>query len=393
MRSSLLLIFIVLSGCGCNDIKLNKSFDTRCGTLCYGIDAGYAGIGVCNLGSWSCNSDGELTSCDGWTRPQKKLCNGLDNDCDGYVDRFNRQCTSVCGGGYEVCIAGQWLNCTAPQPSQEVCNGKDDDCDGIIDNPERLSIEFCYDGPAGTLQFEGCNPGVKRCRDGRPSECVGQKLPSVESCDGIDNDCDGLVDEGFGKHDIVVVIDYSGSMFSTIYSVELALVDWATKYANTDYRFAAVAAPASEDFLDGKVTLLTDFTDVANFTRAIHPHGGLNTGLEPSLDAIQSCISNEPKNLGLSWRSGATRSVILFTDELPQSIVPMSDGGYVTVDQIKSSLSTSAPHLTLFTFDMGEDEFEIMALSSGGNRYPINVDQSLIKQYLEQIIKRISCGP
>ncbi len=113
-----------------------------------------------------------------------ELCDGVDNDGDDAVDENWPELGGPCGEGAGVgeCVAGS-IVCAgdgrgvvcegAVGPTREVCDGKDNDCDGIDDN-----------GPA-------------------------------EVCDGEDNDCDGLVDEGvlmmksqaFGDHLTVTAVD------------------------------------------------------------------------------------------------------------------------------------------------------------------------------------------
>jgi hypothetical protein len=66
--------------------------------------------------------------------------------------------------------------------SGESCNGRDDDCDGLVDE--------------GVYECVGeCGEGIAECVDGTLGACRGPSA-SEEVCDLEDNDCDGLVDEG-----------------------------------------------------------------------------------------------------------------------------------------------------------------------------------------------------
>ena len=153
------------------------------------------GLGNCAPGLIHCINGGLV--CDPINDPRAELCNGADDDCDGAVDDAAEGVGAACDGGeglcgpaVMVCINGQLVCEPQVAPSPEVCNGADDDCDGIVDEGN----------PGGDAPCDTGNPGI--CADGRTicrgGELVCEQLgqPGEEICDGLDNDCDGVADDG-----------------------------------------------------------------------------------------------------------------------------------------------------------------------------------------------------
>ncbi len=128
--------------------------------------------------------------------PTAEICDGIDNDCNGLIDdNLTRSCDNACGSGVEICVNGEWRNCTAPQPQQEVCDGTDNDCDGIIDNGTGMDCARGSSRECGSDVGE-CETGTELCDNTCKwsGECIGGKAPQAETCNGLDNDCDGMVD-------------------------------------------------------------------------------------------------------------------------------------------------------------------------------------------------------
>ncbi|MEZ4433069.1 MAG: MopE-related protein [bacterium] len=165
------------------------------------------GVGGCAVeGTGICAADGRGVVCDAVaSAPMDERCNRRDDDCDGALDEDFPELGLACTAGEGVCRASGRLVCGVDealvcdaqpgQPRPERCDRRDDDCDGTTDED--------FPGLGGA-----CAVGVGRCRavgevvcapGGAEARCsVNPGAPRAERCDGVDDDCDGAVDEDFG---------------------------------------------------------------------------------------------------------------------------------------------------------------------------------------------------
>ena len=120
-----------------------------------------------------------------------------------------------CVSGTRSCSSGSWSGCANFRlPTAESCDGRDEDCNGLLDDGcpcELADARPCYGGPPATSGMGECHVGVQSCVAGVwASECEGEVLPVVESCDGGDNDCNGVADDGCACLDGEIRACYSG---------------------------------------------------------------------------------------------------------------------------------------------------------------------------------------
>lgn len=286
--------------------------DNDCNGLTDETSSGQCGtsnIGACHMGDLICTPEHDRV-CINAILPTSEVCNGSDDDCNGFIDDgLFRRCSTVCGSGIEHCSSGVWVDCDAPTPVAELCDGIDNDCNGrvdegcscvaddvmlcrenVIDRATGLptncgvGVSICDDmgswgpcyflttepekcdsvdndcdglidgyaeqcGDASTAGVGECRMGSKMCDFGTWTQCAGSVVPIAEVCNHRDDDCDGLIDEELNPHervDICFFIDGSGSMCSTMAALRAGISAYATDFIGSEHRFCLGVFPGVE---------------------------------------------------------------------------------------------------------------------------------------------------
>lgn len=149
------------------------------------------GIGACQATS-ACLDGAEVACQPGGPIGDDSTCDGVDDNCDGSTDE--NYMPSTCGegvcGGTSACVDGAEQACTPldpPSADDATCDNVDEDCDGRVD--EDFIGDACGVGACGAVGV--CVDGASMCSAGDPISVDDAR------CDGIDADCDGLTDEDY----------------------------------------------------------------------------------------------------------------------------------------------------------------------------------------------------
>ncbi len=286
-------MLVPLIFCSCSD----PIAFTECGVPCT------AGLGACASGFTKCINNEII--CEPLKQPIDEICgNKVDDNCDGLVDEVDFFCPG------SMCING-----VAVKPSELSCNQKDDDCDGLVDEVDEYNPDRCYEGPPGTEFLGECRTGI---RNSCGEACLRQKLPTQETCNGKDDDCNGLIDDipFAGAKDIIWLIDQSTSMIPWMERLQASILNAHDQSASGRYHWIF----QMPDMLE--VPLCNNPCSDEYFSAAIRNMRPVLGGNEFQLDALSRVLSFNLSDI----------VVVFITDEPPTARTNVS------ISEIKRSI-------------------------------------------------------
>jgi len=150
-----------------------------------------------------------------------EICDSIDNNCDGVIDEGLLQTYFFDGDGDGYGDSNNFIaacdvpidhavldeDCDDAEPlsnpgTAEICDSIDNNCDGVVDEGFLQTYFFDGDGDGYGVSsnfIAACDlPPGHAALDGDCADAVPSINPgAAEICDSIDNNCDGVVDEGF----------------------------------------------------------------------------------------------------------------------------------------------------------------------------------------------------
>src|SRR5690606_2222378 len=130
---------------------------------------------------------------------------GVDNNCDGNTDADDTLCASGCAdqdgdGHHDATCGGDDCDDNRgdvhPGQPEQCVDEIDNDCNGRADAMDPWGCA------AGCADSDGDGYPDRSCGGADCADASAETFPgATEACDGIDNDCDGAIDEGFADAD------------------------------------------------------------------------------------------------------------------------------------------------------------------------------------------------
>ncbi len=343
-----------------------------------------------------------------------ELCGGVDEDCDGVVDEDDAadaptwyadsdgdgygdasSTTAACSvpSGY----VGDDTDCddgdaTVNPGATELCNGIDDDCDGTVDEDDAADASTWYAdsdgdgyGDASSTTAACSVPSGYVADDTDCDDGDAAVSPAgAELCNGIDDDCDGTVDEDDAADASTWYADSDGDGYGDASSTTAACSvpsGYVADDTDCDDGDATINPAASEAWYDG-VDSDCDGDEEPD------PCGGLPGESTVSWDADAEAVYPDPSTWSVSveWSSASigysagssynqvmmTPVVGQLTDDNGDGMIDAQDTPDVAFTTYSGSGYASYGYLRVFSGDGSGEHLSVYSVSDGSSTWTIN---------------------
>jgi hypothetical protein len=351
-------------------------------------------VGECRPGMQACSS-GMFGTCMGGTGPSPEICDNKDNDCNGLTDdgiSDGGLCAlqmGVCAGARLRCVSGAYetsCNATNYGPNYESgtetkCDGLDNNCNGMTDEglvqlcPKQMGVcAGAMVNCAGAAGFPMCTPGTY-------SAVSNNYEPYETKCDGLDNDCDGLVDAWAAQN----ISDSPGHISRKPAAVTLntdVLVMWEEEQAAGVFKISSRVA-----HIDGSMTpIVLPSSTVMNSNSSALPAVGADgnsvfaawTEVLGATNRLQMApldpttgLSSLAGNAALQFGQASPQEMVVAVDAtVSRVLVAWVESNTMSVQEFAYTSTTAVPS-ELFTtgLPMLSDVQNLQAAPAGNNAF------------------------
>ncbi len=309
-------------------------------------------------------------------------CDGIDNDLNGKVDD-GYVSTGTCGTDLGICTFGS-MRCIKgqevcsggfrPWKSPDVCDGRDTDCDGEVD--EDHEIVFCEGEPLPPP----CHPGVAQCLNGKV-ECYGRVDPlPMEICNGVDDDCNGAIDDLPPATlppvvDLVFMFDMSGSNGERLPWQTSAVEAWIQSLPpDWEYEYWLIEVSGIDYAAEWGPNPIAHTSTVAPVPPAHDLFAGFASlpsrdsgGIERYYDALAAMATE------IQWRPLSDRIIVAFFDE-------NNTDSRITEEEAAMALRNAGVKPVIFAG--AQIRFRVLIQETGGSLLPLDFNGTNIEDKL-----------
>jgi len=319
------------------------------------------GTGTCAAGKVACAANKSALVCDSDVKAVNEVCDAIDNDCDGNRDEdfkylnlaMDAACdgTGACGAGTVVCAVGvtDAATCStnpngpASQVTAETCDGLDNNCDELVDEG------FAYNGVSlggGCSGVGACGSGTVQCSTVDPSRATCSTLSdgsasqaTTEICDTLDNNCDGNVNEGFTYEGALIGATCDGVGACGAGIVQCAGTTTITCSTNPNGAASGATAELCDNVDNDCNGVIDNGFTIIDATSATRSVGQSCDGVGECAIGVVECASTATARCSTNPSGSAPGNVTETCDAKDNDCNGVTDNGFTIVDATSATRS------------------------------------------------------